>query len=261
MDSSLILLINNYIIAFIQSFEEAYDSSHKDIRGTQFFYYGDEFSNSPFEIVPYQSIVFAVDQPAEKIDNIVHSYRFPGDGSFAIQVFHEDMDPQLCKLHYQPLGYQYFLPNMLQMIELTSAGDSPQHTVEQVTDPSQVDFINRSLSDFKPFPDKLLRSTISSAFFATIDQKAAGWGYLIHADPEIAYVGGMFTSPDFRQQGVASAILDKMHGFAFQKGIRKIILVPLSWRGISIPTAVTRPSLISPHSCRRKSSLFPTTAA
>jgi ribosomal protein S18 acetylase RimI-like enzyme len=231
MDSLLISDIQHYIIAFIQSFEAAYDSSHSEIKGTKFFYYGAEFSNSPFEVVPYQSIVFNIDQPAEEIDSVVHSYRFPGDGSFAIQVFHENMDPQIYKLRYQPLGYQYFLPNILQVIELPAHNEIPEVKVDPVSESSQVDFINASFSNFKPFPLKLLQSDSCSSFFVEIDKKAAGWGYLVHTDPKIAYVGGMFTAPDFRKRGVASAILNRMHQFAFDKGIKKIMLVPsfMAW--------------------------------
>jgi len=227
----LVFNIQQFIQAFICSFESAYDSSHAQVKGIPFFYYGPEFSNSPHEVVPYQSIVFALDRAPEEIHDAIRSYQFPGDGSFAIQVFHENADPQIQKLRYQPLGYQYFLPNLLQVIDLPAQFEVPQLEIESVDEPSQVDLINASFSDFKPFPAKLMQADSNNAFFAKIGQNAAGWGYLVQIDAETAYVGGMFTSPAYRQRGVASAILNRMHQFAYQKGMRKIMLVPslMAW--------------------------------
>lgn len=231
MDAALVSIIQRYIQDFIHSFESAYDSSHAEIEGTQIFYYGPEFAASPYEVVPYQSIVFAIDQSPQEIERIIRSCSFPGDGSFAIQAFHESADAGIAKLRYQPFGYEYYLPNLLQIIDLPARVDCPEMEIERAANPAQADFINASFADFKPFPQKLLGAESCSAFYASIDGKAAGWGYLVHADAEYAYVAGMFTAPAFRQRGVASALLNRMHQFASEKGIRKVMLVPsfMAW--------------------------------
>jgi GNAT superfamily N-acetyltransferase len=231
MDALLVADIQLFIQAFIQSFESAYDSSHRHVEGTDIFYYGPEFSASPHEVVPYQSILFGLDKTPEELHALARSVQFAGDGSYAIQVFHRDSDLGMLKLRFQALGCQYFLPNLLQSIELPAAGEAPALAIDLVSDARQVDFINATFSDFKPFPAKLAGAQDCSAFYAQIDHQAAGWGYLVFPNAETAYVGGMFTAPAFRQRGVASAILNRMHHFAFEKGVGKILLVPsfMAW--------------------------------
>ena len=223
--------INHYIHAFVHSMEAAYDSSHEKIDDITLFYFGDELSNSPYEVIPYQSEIFAWDKSPEEIVEIATSYPFKGDGSFAIQVFHKDIDPQKYKLRYQALNYEYYLPNILQMVDLPVKFDTPSILVHQVSQPDQVDFINQSFSDCKPFPKKLVGAKDCTAFYAEIEGQAAGWGYLVHQVPHMAYLAGMFTSPQFRHIGVATAILANMHRFAEQNNIRNIQLAPsfMAW--------------------------------
>ena len=231
MNFLLVSEIKLYIQAFTWSFEAAYDSKHHNTKEICIFYYGSEFSSSPNEVVPFQSVVFSVDRTPEETDAVVRSVHFPGDGTFAIQVFHETMDNKIQKLRYQSLGYRYYLPNILQEIRLPTEYQAPNLEVEQVDDPTQVDHINATFSDFKPFPEKLIHAKGCSSFAAIIDGKTAGWGYLVFSNPETAYIGGMFTAPAYRQRGVASALLDQMHRYAYLQGIKKILLVPsfMAW--------------------------------
>jgi GNAT superfamily N-acetyltransferase len=211
--------------------EAAYDSSHEKINDVVVFYYGDEFANSPFETTPYQSIVFAWNKSPEEIANIARAYPFKGDGSYAIETFHKDMDPQKFKLRYQPLGFEYFLPNILQMVDLPAKFDVACTQVKQVERCEQADFINQSFADHKPYPKKLVNAENCTSFYAEIEGQAAGWGYLVHLAPNIAYLAGMFTSLNFRRMGAATAILDRIHQFAQEKNISKIQLVPsfMAW--------------------------------
>ena len=141
------------------------------------------------------------------------------------------MVPQKYKVRYQPLGYEYFLPNILQIADLSTSFDAPNLAVQNVTRHDQADLINSSFADFKPFPERLLESSSNTAFFVEIDGQAAGWGYLNHSNSHAAYVAGMFTSPNFRHQGAASAILKEMHNSAHNMGFKKIILSPsfMAW--------------------------------
>lgn len=231
MTVSIDQTIDNYIQSFIYSFEAAYDSSHTKVGDIPIFYYGQEFSDSPYEVVPYQSVVFVWNKSPEEINDVIQSYKFQGDGSYAIQIFHEEMDPQKYKLRFQPLGYEYFLPNILEMAKLPTSFEAPDMVIQEVTQAAQADFINETFSTFKPFPRKLAGALNSHAFYAEIDQQAAGWGYLILRSPHCAYVAGMFTQPEFRRKGVATALLNKMHQFTLAQGIDSIILVPsfMAW--------------------------------
>ncbi len=231
MDYSLDFLINHYILTFVHSMEAAYDSSHEEINDVIVFYYGDEMSNSPYEVIPYQSIIFAWNKPPEEIAEIARAYPFKGDGSYAIQAFHKEMDPQKFKLRYQPLGFEYFLPSILQMVDLPTDFETPDIPVQQVNHPEQVELINQTFADCKPFPQKLVGAEACTSFYVEIDGQAAGWSYLVQQQPHLAYLAGMFTSPKFRQMGVATTILSTMHQFARQKGIQKIQLVPsfMAW--------------------------------
>ena len=108
--------------------------------------------------------------------------------------------------------------------------DIPDIPVHQIIEAGQADWLNSTFSDFKPFPNKLVKGERCSSFFAEIEGKPAGWGYLVyHAD--LAYLAGMFTSPEFRQMGAATAILHRMHQHALEKGVRQIILSPsfMAW--------------------------------
>jgi len=231
MECSLDYLINHYIRSFVYSMEAAYDSSHEKIDDVTVFFYGDEFANSPYEMIPYQSTIFAWNKPPEEIAEIARSYPFKGNGSFGIEAFHKDMDPQKFKLRFQPLGFEYFLPNILQMVELPAQIDIPNIQVKQVERSEQADFINQSFTECKPYPKKLMDAEDCTSYYAEIEGQAAGWGYLVHQAPNIAYLAGMFTSPDFRRMGVASAILNEIHQFARKKNISKIQLVPsfMAW--------------------------------
>jgi len=142
MNSSLDVIINQYIESFIYSFEAAYDSSHEEIEGVKIFYYGQKFSLSPYEVVPFQSIVFANDKPAQEISIIARNYKFQGDGSYAIQVFHEEMNPHKSKLNYQPYGYEYSFPGLLQMIDLHGEYTSTGMNIKQAKHASDADHIN-----------------------------------------------------------------------------------------------------------------------
>ena len=231
MEHSLDFLINHYILTFIHSMEAAYNSSHEKIDDVVIFYYGDEFANSPYEMIPYQSIIFAWNKTPEEIAEIARSYPFKGDGSYGIEAFHKDMDSQKFKLRYQPLGFEYFLPSILQMATLPAKLDPPAIPVLQVNQLDQVNFINQTFAECKPFPEKLANAEDCTAFYAEIDGKAAGWGYLVHQTPHLAYLAGMFTSPKFRHMGVATSLLAHIHQFAEQKNIRNIQLVPsfMAW--------------------------------
>ena len=231
MDHSLDYLINHYIRSFVHSMEAAYDSSHEEIDDVIVFYYGDDFANSPYEIIPYQSTIFAWNKPPEEIAKIARAYPFKGNGTYAIEAFHKDMDPQKLKLRYQPLGFEYYLPNILQMVDLSEKLDTPCIRVCQVEQPEQADFINQNFAECKPYPKKLVDAKNCASFYAEIDGQAAGWGYLVHQAASPAYLAGMFTSPDFRRMGVATAILAKAHQFAQEKNISKIQLVPsfMAW--------------------------------
>jgi GNAT superfamily N-acetyltransferase len=211
--------------------EAAYDSSHEEIDDVTIFYYGDEFANSPYEVIPFQSAIFAWNKLPEEIGEIARSYPFKGNGSYAIQAFHKEMDPQKFKLRYQPLGFEYFLPNILQMVDLPVKFDLPNIRVIQVEKDEQAYFIDQSFADCKPFPKKLVHAEGCTSFYAEIEGQAAGWGYLEHQALHPAYLAGMFTSPKFRHQGVATAILGKVHQFAQERGISKIQLVPsfMAW--------------------------------
>ncbi len=224
-------LINHYILTFIHSMEAAYDSSHETIDDVTIFYFGDQFANSPTERIPYQSDILAWQQPPEKVAEIAKTYPFKGNGSYAIQAFHEDADPQPLKLRYQALGYEYFLPNILQMVDLPVKFEAPALRVTHVTQPEQVDFINASFCGCKPFPEKLVGAEHCTAFYAESERMAVGWGYLVHMQPGMAYLAGMFTLPQFRHMGVATAILNRIHQFAEQNGIAHIQLVPsfMAW--------------------------------
>jgi ribosomal protein S18 acetylase RimI-like enzyme len=232
MKESLELLVNQYIDSFIHSFKAAYNSVFEEIDGVKIFHYGREFTSSPHEVVPFQSIVFAKEQPASSIDRIARNYSFQGDGSFAIQVFHEEMDPHECKHRYQPFSYEYFFPSILQMIDLeneeeTHAGMS----IKQARQTTDADRINSSFGSFKPFPERLLTDKQSTVFYSELYGQVICWGFLVHAFTDTSYAAGIFTLPEFRRQGAASAILNEMHRFARTLGAQRVLLVPsfMAW--------------------------------
>lgn len=232
MNSYITDLINNYIQSFIYAFETSYDSSHEVINDVIVFHYGQEFISSPFEVVPYHSIVFSQNKSPEETHNAIKSYPFKGNGSYAIYKFHEDMNPQNLKIRYEQLGYEYFLPNILQMVSLPVEIESSEVQIQNVSDSKDVELINTAFKNFKPFPNRLIGKKGINAIYAVVDQKVASWSYLVQCSKTTAYIGGMFTLPDYRRRGIATAMLNRVHDLAHSIGVNRIILVPsfMAWK-------------------------------
>ena len=224
-------LVNNYIQSFIYSFEAAYDSSHEVVDDVIIFYYGQEFINSPSEVTPYQSIVFSPNKSPEEIHKVIESYPFKGDGSFAINVFHEDSNPQNIKAQYKQLGYEYYLPNILQAAELPSRIECVDVQIHTPTELEEADFINSTFKNFKPFPKKIIGENRISSVYAVIDSIAVGWGYVVYNNSTTAYGAGLFTLPEYRRRGIATAIIDELQNIAYTEGAHQILLAPsfMAW--------------------------------
>ena len=117
------------------------------------------------------------------------------------------------------------------MIRLPARINSIDVSIQTPNDPEEADFINASFKDFKPFPKKIIGKRGIDALYATIDQRVVGWGYLVRSSINTAYVAGLFTLPEYRRKGVATALLDEMHNLAHIEGARQILLVPsfMAW--------------------------------
>lgn len=100
--------------------------------------------------------------------------------------------------------------------------------IRELTNKSDVTFVQQNMANSeRPMPEQGYDDAHIKRFYAIKDDKAVAWAQMIYdIVPNVAYVGEMFTLPDYRKQGIAKALLERIHNEAHEQGCADIVLVP-----------------------------------
>ncbi|HNT53737.1 MAG TPA: GNAT family N-acetyltransferase [Anaerolineaceae bacterium] len=61
--------------------------------------------------------------------------------------------------------------------------------------------------------------------YARVDDQPAAWGAALFLEPQVAYIAWMFTRPEYRQRGLAGAILTRLLHLSAGRGALESLLV------------------------------------
>jgi GNAT superfamily N-acetyltransferase len=208
----------NFIVSLSHLFNTTYKSKHNATEGVHIVDYRD--SLYPTEDV---EVAYTI------IDSPISIFRKVTDSSarHIVNVFHDIGTAQAMRDIYETDGYRYQYTAPLQRIELPAPLETTL-TVEEALDADDVNWTNESLKDSqRTMPIEGIGDPMIRRFYATMDDKAIGWAQLVNAVmPGTAYIGEMYTLPDYRNQGVASALLNRIHEEAYVTDCNHVLLVP-----------------------------------
>lgn len=103
--------------------------------------------------------------------------------------------------------------------------DDPNWELRAVRDTADVDAINAESPEL-PSHAELLGDPRAYEVMVLDSERAIAKGYFVEGLPGIVHVLGMFTVPDYRQRGLARAVIDALHLEAQRRGAELCVLNP-----------------------------------
>jgi GNAT superfamily N-acetyltransferase len=214
-------------LRFIQSlnylFNMTYHSHHHAIDGVHIA----DYRESGYQPDDFQIEYFTIDTPPIKLQAVIQ--QVAPDAASIINVFHppgqqDDAQAIIDRLSRKHT-YRYTAP--LQKVRLPAPFET-RIEVDEVFDVEDVEQANQTLGDSdRPMLTEGIGDPLLRRFSAIIEDKAVGWAQMVNAVvPGTAYIGEMFTLPDYRNQGVAAALLNRIHEEARATDCDTVLLVP-----------------------------------
>jgi GNAT superfamily N-acetyltransferase len=133
--------------------------------------------------------------------------------------------PEIAVLSYADLGYrpveQLFL---MARSPIGPPASQTGLTVRQVKTPAEQERINACREKQVIKPEHLADPAVAH-YYADLDGQPVASGILVLADRTVAYIADMFTRPQYRGCGIASALLQRMLADAAAAGAQRSILL------------------------------------
>ena len=198
----------------------AYGSHYEDLGGVGLSYHG----KIPFTDVKMEFLAYDPDPVV--VTAKVNSYpKKPGD-KFVIHTFHQQPNNAKIKLQYEKLGYEFVETAMIMGRPLpvkTLRGWTHVHKIETQ---EQIKFTNRGLADgSEHISSKFIGDPHIVNFYAELEHRAVGWTQLVTAYESVGYVNQLYTLPVFRQRGIGTRLLRRVHQEANHLGLRHMVLL------------------------------------
>jgi GNAT superfamily N-acetyltransferase len=149
-----------------------------------------------------------------------------------LNVYHDAQEfPRTLIQQYASLGYDLLYTSAVLAKQPEPARELETVVVQELRTEGQRMLVNLTHQDHQPVPDAVLGDPWIHPFFAVLDGQAVGWGLLVTNVDGVGYVSDMFTLPDYRGRGVATALLDRLESKALELGIGWVTLTPsfMAW--------------------------------
>lgn len=198
----------------------AYGSHYEDLGGVGLSHYG----KVPFTDVKMEFLAYDPD-PVVVIAK-VNSYPKKLGDKFVINTFHDQPNNSDIKRQYEALGYEFAETAMIMGRSLpvkTTRGWTHVHRIET---PEQIVFANRGLADGNEhISSRFIGDPHIINFYAELEHRAAGWTQLVTAYAGVGYVNQLYTLPVFRQRGIGTRLLRRVHQEANHLGLHHMVLL------------------------------------
>lgn len=198
----------------------AYGSEYEDLGGVGVSYYG----NASF--TPLKMEFLAYDPDPVVVIAKVNSYPKKPEDKFVINSFHEQPNNSELKRQFHELGYEIVETAMIMGLELTSEPSQGWTNVHKVAGMEQIEFVNQGLADGnEQIPPKVHGDASIVNFYAELEHRAVGWAQLVTAYEDVGYINQIYTLPVFRQRGIGTRLLKRLHQEASVLGIHRMVLL------------------------------------
>jgi len=217
-----------------QAFIQSYLDSYATLYGCQVCSAGELYSlrygNNIHAKLEDCEVFSLCKDPQEVQGNIPFLKLLPAE-RYVLNIFHSEEETRKIEQSFESAGYRYAFTNVVRGLTLPTSLPDRGIQIKQVTDSTQIDFVNNTHQFFQPMPETVLKNENVRAFYANLDGQAAGWSLLVTTARNAAYISDMFTLPSFRGRGVAEAMLGTMHDAAASAGKTYSLLVPsvMAW--------------------------------
>lgn len=198
----------------------AYDSHYEDLGGVGISYYGKvPFTDMQMEFLAY-------DPDPVVIVAKVNSYPKKHGDKFVINTFHDQPNNSGLKQQYESLGYEFAETAMILGLPLPQKLPRGWTHVHKIETPEQVEFVNQGLADGNErIPSGVHGDAHIINFYAELEHRAVGWAQLVTACEGVGYINQLYTLPVFRQRGIGTRLLRRVHQEASQIGLKHTILL------------------------------------
>lgn len=211
--------------ALIQShnhvYRTAYRTRHEDLDGVSVSYYKNRVPGIPFQLE-----FMAVEQDPVVVAGRVNSYpKKPGE-AYILDVFHErPAEPEL-KPQYEGLGYEFIETTLLLGLSLPVKTPRGWTHVHKIASAEEIEFVNQGLAaGGERIPPQVWGDAQIVNFYAQLEHRAVGWAQLVTASEGVGCLNQLYTLPIYRQRGIGTRMLRRVHQEANHLGLRRMILL------------------------------------
>jgi GNAT superfamily N-acetyltransferase len=210
-------------------YHAAYESSYEELDGVGVSFYANKVPNIPFQL---EFLAFDRD-PVVVIARIKSYPKKPGD-KYVLNTFHADPTDLDLKTRYHELGYEFMETAMIMGLSLpvkTQRGWTHVHKIDSL---EEIEFVNRSLeSTEERISPKIFGDPHIINFYAQLEHRAVGWTQLVTAYANVGYINQLYTMPVYRQRGIGTRMLRRVHQESNHLGLHHMVLLA-SEMGMSI---------------------------
>ena len=198
----------------------AYGSHYEDLGGIGLSYYG----SVPFTDMKMEFLAYDPD-PVVVIAK-VNSYPKRPDDKFVVNAFHDQPNNTDLKQQYEALGYEIVETAMIMGLSLPVKNLRGWTHVHKIETLEQIEFANHGLADGdEHISSKFIGDPHIINFYAELEHRAVGWTQLVTAYEGVGYINQIYTLPVFRQRGIGTRLLRRVHQEANHLGLRNMVLL------------------------------------
>jgi len=226
MHTPLIPLENTWAVeAMVRSYNHvyhaAYRCSYEELGGVGVSYYGKKVPNLPFQME-----FLAFDPDPVVVIGRINSYPKKPTDKYVLNVFHPEPNQAKLKAEYHNLGYEFVETAMLMGLPLPVKTPRGWTHVHKINSLEEIEFVNHSLeSSNEHIPPQTLGDPHIVNFYAQLERRAVGWAQLVTAYAGVGCVNQLYTLPVYRQRGIGTRLLRRVHQEANHLGLHHAILL------------------------------------
>jgi len=197
----------------------AFNARYEDLGGVGVSYYGKQ-PNAPVKME-----FLAFDPDPVVVTAKVNSYPKKTDDKFVLTTFHDE-PIDTSKPQYTALGYEFVETAMLMGLPLPVKLSRGWTHVFKIDSLDEIEFANQGLSlGGEKIPPEVHGDPHILNFYAQLEHRAVGWAQLVTISEGIGYVNQVYTLPVYRQRGIGTRLLRRVHQEANHLGLKHMVLL------------------------------------
>jgi GNAT superfamily N-acetyltransferase len=182
------------------------------------------YGNVPFTDMKMEFLAYDPDPVV--VTAKVNSYPKRPDDKFVVNTFHDQPNNTDLKQQFEALGYEFVETAMIMGLSLPVKNPRGWTHVHKIETLEQIEFANRGLADGnEQISSKFIDDPHIVNFYAELEHRAVGWTQLVTAFEGAGYINQIYTLPVFRQRGIGTRLLRRVHQEANHLGLRNMVLL------------------------------------